>query len=217
MVIAGAKGFAKEVLEVIHQADFKETIAFFDDVSTDLPDSVYNKYKILKSLAEVQDFFKNENSNAFTLGLGTPVLRKKLYDKFTAIGGVVMSTISPFATIGIHEVKLGIGLNIMTGTVITCSADIGDFALINLNCTIGHDSIIGKFVEMSPGVHISGRCKVGDFVSIGTNATLLPDVCVGNNVIIGGNSLVNKDVPDNTVVVGVPAKIIKELPPLSLP
>ncbi|KAF0129282.1 MAG: bifunctional WbnG and putative acetyltransferase [Bacteroidetes bacterium] len=216
MIIVGAKGFAKEVLEVIHQLHSTDKIVFFDDISLDLPDMLYSKFQILKSLEEAKLFFKNENTSDFTLGLGTPILRKKMFEKFSSIGGVVKSTISPYARLGIHDVSLGKGLNIMTGSVITCSVDVGDFALINLNCTIGHDSTIGKFVEMSPGVHISGRCQIGDFVTIGTNATLLPDVIVGNNVIIGANSLVNKNVPDNSVVVGVPAKVIKQLPPLMI-
>jgi acetyltransferase-like isoleucine patch superfamily enzyme len=63
---------------------------------------------------------------------------------------------------------------------------------------------------MSPGVHVSGNCQIGDFCNIGTNATILPRVKLGNNVTIGAGAVVTKDIPDNCVAVGVPAKIIKQ-------
>lgn len=52
---------------------------------------------------------------------------------------------------------------------------------------------------------------IGDNVSIGANATILGDITIGNNVIIGAGSVVVKDVPDNCVIAGNPARIIKSL------
>jgi acetyltransferase-like isoleucine patch superfamily enzyme len=81
---------------------------------------------------------------------------------------------------------------------------------------VGHDCIIGEFVEMSPGAHVSGNCRIGSYSILGTNATVLPNVNIGTNVIVGAGSVVTKDVPDNCVIVGSPAKIIKELDPLNI-
>ena len=103
----------------------------------------------------------------------------------------------------------------MTGAVITNDVKIGNGVLINLNCTVGHDSSLGDFVEMSPGVHISGNCKVGAYSNIGTNATILPKVTIGNNVIVAAGAVVTKDVPDNCMVAGIPAIIKKEIEPLT--
>ncbi|MNG38364.1 Maltose O-acetyltransferase [compost metagenome] len=50
---------------------------------------------------------------------------------------------------------------------------------------------------------------------LGTNATVLPKVTIGKNVIVGAGAVVTKDVPDNSLVVGIPGKIIKELPSLN--
>lgn len=213
MLIVGAKGFAKEVLEIIHQMNQLENLIFFDDVNDDINGSLYEKFPILKTSEEVSDYFRTID-NRFTIGIGNPVLRKKLYDKFSSFGGIFTSTISPLASIGYYGNHIGIGSNIMTGTVITSDVHIEKGTLINLNCTIGHDSIIGKFVELSPGVHISGNCIIGDYTVLGTNACVLPKLTIGKNVIIGAGSVVTKDLPDNCVAVGIPAKIIKELMPL---
>jgi sugar O-acyltransferase (sialic acid O-acetyltransferase NeuD family) len=213
MLIVGAKGFAKEVLEVLHQLNQIENLVFFDDVNQDAPDLLFNQFPVLKTIEEVSNYF-NATDNRFTLGIGNPVLRKKLYDKFSSLGGVFTSTISPLASVGCYGNHIGIGTNIMTGTVITSDVHIEKGTLINLNCTIGHDSVIGQFVELSPGVHISGNCNVGDYAVLGTNATILPKLTIGKNVIIGAGSVVTKNIPDNCVAVGTPAKIIKELSPL---
>lgn len=214
MLIVGAKGFAKEVLEVLYQLNDIENVVFYDDVSEDLPKQLYDRFDILRNAEEVEKYFKNID-NRFTIGIGGPVLRKKMFDKFTDLGGVFTSIISPKANIGHFGNEIKNGTNVMTGTVITNDIHLGKGVLVNLNCTIGHDSTIGDFVEMSPGVHISGNCKIGNYSNIGTNATILPKITIGENVIVGAGSVVTKDIPSNCLVVGVPAKIIKELPLLN--
>jgi sugar O-acyltransferase (sialic acid O-acetyltransferase NeuD family) len=214
MIIVGAKGFAKEVLEVVHQLNKLENLVFFDDVNEDVIGQLFGKFPILKNTKDVTDYFTTID-NRFTIGIGNPILRKKLYDRFISFGGVFTSTISPLTSIGHYGNHIGIGSNIMTGTVITSDVHIEKGTLINLNCTIGHDSIIGKFVELSPGVHISGNCTIGDYTVLGTNACVLPKLTIGKNAIIGAGSVVTKNIPDNCVAVGTPAKIIKELDPIS--
>ncbi|MEC4004433.1 acetyltransferase [Flavobacterium sp. SUN052] len=213
MLIVGAKGFAKEVLEVLYQNNQLEDVVFYDDVNVDVPNFLYDKFKVLTSLEQAEEYFE-KGDKKFTIGIGNPILRKKLSDKFLKIGGIFASTISPKAAIGNFGNSIDAGCNIMTGCVITNDIEIKEGVLVNLNCTIGHDCIIGNYVEMSPGVHISGNCKIEDYSVLGTNATVLPGISIGKNVIVGAGSVVTKDLPDNCVAVGIPAKIIKELAPL---
>lgn len=214
MLVIGAKGFAIEVLEVLHQLDKDQELVFFDNINLNIH-HVFNQFKVIHSFDEAEDYFKLTDSN-FTIGIGGPQNRYELYNKFTKIGGKFVSTISPFSRIGHFENEINFGCNIMTGTIITNHVKIGIGNLINLNCTIGHDTVMGDFNELSPGVHISGNCKIGNYCNIGTNATILPKISLGDNVIVGAGAVVTKDILSNTLVAGVPAKTLRALPPMPI-
>lgn len=211
MLIVGAKGFAKEVLEVLYQLNDIENVVFYDDVSEDLPKQLYERFDILRNAEEVKEYFQNVD-NRFTIGIGGPVLRKTMFDKFTALGGVFTSTISPKANIGHFGTKISKGSNILNGAIVSNDVSIKIGTIVYFNTIITHDCLVGKFVELSPGAKLLGRVKIGDYSQIGASATILPNITIGENVIVGAGSVVTKDVPSNSLVVGVPAKIIKELP-----
>jgi len=215
MLIVGAKGFAKEMLEIFHQLNQLESVYFYDDINTYAKAIMYDKFEIIQDISRAETLF-NAECNKFVLGIGNPSLRYKLSDKFNKIGGKLTSLISPFSHIGNLGNILESGVNIMTGTVITNDIYISTGALINLNCTIGHDSSIGKYSELCPGVHVSGNCKIGDFTFIGTGTSILPGISIGSNVVVGAGSVVTKNIEDNCLVMGVPAIKVKEFSPLQL-
>jgi sugar O-acyltransferase (sialic acid O-acetyltransferase NeuD family) len=212
MLIIGAKGFAKEVLEVVHQLNQLDNLAFYDDINDDISGSLYNKFPILKTTAEASKYFQIVD-NRFTIGIGNPVLRKIIYKKFTVLGGIFTSTISQ-SGIGNYDISIGEGSNILSGVTISNSVKIGIGTILYYNSIITHDCVIGDFVEISPCVTILGRCKIGNYCQIGANSTILPDLTIGNNVVVGAGAVVTKNIPDNCVVVGVPARVIKQLKPL---
>lgn len=215
MIIIGAKGFAKEVLEIFHKNKNLDNLYFYDDVSNDIDNYLYDKFEILKDINSVKKIFEKVD-NKFTIGIGNPILRYKLYQKFSEIGGEFTSSISPYAKIGSFGTEIQKGCNIMTNSILTNDIKIGKGCLINLSCTIGHDSILEDFVELCPDVNISGNCKIGKFTFIGTNSTILPNITIGQNVVIAAGSVVTKDVPSNCMIAGVPAIIKKEIKPLEL-
>jgi sugar O-acyltransferase (sialic acid O-acetyltransferase NeuD family) len=206
MLIIGAKGLAKEVLEIFHQQNELENLFFYDDISTDVPDMLYGRFKVLKNMLQVADLFANDNR--FTIGIGKPELRYKMYQQFTQAGGHLVSAISPLAVIGHYGVKIAAGTIIMADSFISNDVTIGLGCLINPNCTISHDTVIGDYVEMSPGVKITGHGKIGNFCNIGTNATILPNTQLSDYVTVGAGAVVTKEVAEGLTVVGIPARQI---------
>jgi len=209
MLIVGAKGFAKEVLEVIYQADSGARVAFYDDVSEDLPPLLHGQYPVLRTLAAAQAWLAQDAR--FALGVGSPRVRRLLAEKLRHAGGILTSTISPKATIGAFGTSIGPGCNIMTGVVLTSDSAVGEGVLINLNCTVGHDCVVHDYCELSPGVHLSGHVTLGANCVLGTGAVVLPGVQLGANAVVGAGSVVTKNVDADTLVVGIPAKVIRRL------
>jgi len=208
MIVVGAKGFAKEVLEILFQLGQTENLVFFDDVSDDLPEMLFNCFRILTNETQVKDHF-GKYGNSFILGLGNPILRKSLCEKFELWGGNVKSIISPSAHIGNFDVIIGEGVVVLPNAIISNSSYVGKGCLLYYNSIITHDCHIGEFVEISPGATLLGGSIIGDLTHVGANATILPNIKLGNNVTVGAGAIVTRAFAENKVIVGIPAKILR--------
>ena len=107
-------------------------------------------------------------------------------------------------------VNLAEGVQIIQGSVVNRGSSIGKHTIVNTNATVDHDCHIGDFVHIAPGATLCGGVKVGKGTLIGANATVLPNCKIGKNVSVGAGAVVTTDLPDNVVVAGVPAKVIKD-------
>lgn len=74
---------------------------------------------------------------------------------------------------------------------------------------ITHDGGTLIYRQYVPDLEITKPIKIGDYVYIGNNVIILPGVTIGNNVVIGAGAVVSKSIPDNSLAVGVPARVIK--------
>jgi len=210
MLIVGAGGFAKEVLEVIHRSGQLENLVFYDDVNEDVKGKLFGKFPILKNIKDAEEYFLHQD-NRFTIGVGGPEIRGRLFEKFSKIGGKFTSTISETASIGSYGNQIGEGCNIMVHVAITNNISIGKGVIVNQLTSIGHDVTIGDFSEICPSVSISGHCSIGEKVFIGTGAIILPNLSIGNNVVVAAGAVVRENVEDNTLVAGIPAVVKKHI------
>lgn len=123
-------------------------------------------------------------------------------------GAVLTNFIHP--TVDLTMTRWGVGNYIQEGVITQAEVAIGDNSSIHMGSLIGHESEVGNSVFIAHAVSISGCCKIGDGSFIGTNATILPGTKVGRWSIVGAGAVVTKDVPDYSVVVGNPAKKIRD-------
>lgn len=209
ILIIGAKGHAKEILDVLEKNGTNDELFFYDDVSENIEAYLYNKYQIIRGIDELNDakFFDKK----FALGIGNPNNREKLANKFKDLGWQLTSIISNKIILGNHNVSLGIGINLMHNVFISSGVFIGEGTLINTGAMIHHDVKIGNYCEISPKVCLTGNVAVGNKTFIGVGTNVIPKIRIGNNCIVGAGSIVTKDIPDNSLAMGVPARIIKRI------
>jgi UDP-3-O-[3-hydroxymyristoyl] glucosamine N-acyltransferase len=101
---------------------------------------------------------------------------------------------------------IGKGSVICAGVIVTTNIKIGEFSHLNLNTTIGHDTITGSYFTTAPGVNVSGNCIIGDNVYCGTNSAIREKVKICDNVVLGLNAGVVKDITVSGVYTGTPCK-----------
>lgn len=98
------------------------------------------------------------------------------------------------------------GALICAGTIATVNVEVGRHALVNVSCTLGHESVIGRGCVLNPSVNISGGVRLGAGVLVGAGAQVLQYLEVGDGATVGAGAVVTKSVPPSVTVVGVPAR-----------
>jgi sugar O-acyltransferase (sialic acid O-acetyltransferase NeuD family) len=141
----------------------------------------------------------------FIVAVGNPEVKKRIVKYLDALRVNYVNVIYP-NTIHAKDIKLGEGIYIGAGNIITTGVEIQDHVIINLNCTIGHKTIIEKYSCINPACNISGGVHVEEGVYVGTNAVILQNKTIGRYSTIGASAMVNKDVMNNSKMLGVPAR-----------
>lgn len=167
----------------------------------------------------VFDFCQIENNNwdgsykRLLLGVIRVPTKRAVFNAFTETHGIqrtdYYTLFHPSAIISTQS-DIGSGVFIGPGSIISPYVRLGNIVTINRKVSVGHHTEIGEFATLNPGCNIAGGSEIGAFSTIGMGANIFDGVNVGKNSIIGAGSVVTKDIPDNVVVFGIPAKIVRE-------
>ena len=208
IAVFGAGGFGLEVAMLIEQINEIshewELIGFFDDGKPE--GKIINGYRVLGGIDKLNEW----NSNLFLiLALGKPKNKKSILTKIRNKKISYPVLIHPSVIMGNKDyLIIGEGSIICAGTIITTNISIGRHVILNLSCTVGHETEIGDFSSFMPTCNISGEVNIGEDNFWGTGAKIINRKVVGNNVVVGAGSVVIDDIPDNVLIAGVPAKAI---------
>jgi sugar O-acyltransferase (sialic acid O-acetyltransferase NeuD family) len=173
-------------------------ICLYDDKNPDTPDLIYDRYKVIRDFEEAKAYIQGVD-NRFICAIGQPRLRKKLVDKFLAVSGQWVPSISPFSNVSPIN-QLGKGIITQPGSGITNDVIVGDGVILLSNSLIGHDAILGNYVSISPNVTILGPCEIGDFTTIGAGSVILHNVSIGKHAYIAAGTVIDQDVKDYETV-----------------
>jgi sugar O-acyltransferase (sialic acid O-acetyltransferase NeuD family) len=152
-------------------------------------------------------FWLRSNDSLYTLGIGSPAVRKALDAELTSWGREAWSVVHPGASIGKSN-RIGEGAVIAQGAVVTTNVDLGRHVHLNVNASVSHDSIVGSYTTISPGAVICGACCLEDEVYIGANACVLQGITIGRGAVVGAGACVVSNVAPGQTVVGVPARLM---------
>jgi len=209
IALYGAGGFAREVAWLAQSCnepvETYQVVCFIDDnmathgrTLNDIP---------ITGLVEARERFPQAQVVG---GVGTPKTRQLLMEKASAAGFEFGTIIHPRVERS-RWIEIGTGAVICAGNILTTNIVLGRHVQINLDCTIGHDVVMGDYTTLAPGVHVSGCVRFGQRVYVGTGAVIINGtqdnpIMIGDDVVIGAAACVTKSVPAGLTVVGVPAK-----------
>lgn len=199
MYLFGASGHAKVIIDSL-KASGKQISGLFDD-NPELKELL--GYKVFGSFDEIR-----LGDDELIISVGLNHIRKKIVEKLPQ-NICYGKAIHPSAIISEYA-SLDEGTVVMQGAVIQSSVSIGKHCIINTTASVDHECIIEDFVHISPNATLCGAVSVGEGSHVGAGAVVIPGMKIGKWSVVAAGAVVIKDVPDNVLVLGNPARVVKE-------
>lgn len=211
IAIFGAGGQGRETLTILkainRQKEQYQILGFFDDGYA--KGTLIHNLPILGGIQELNQWHK---PICIVFAIGNSMTRYQVYKNIKNKLIEYPTIIHPNAIIQDEEYSsIGMGCLICAGCILNTDIKLGDFTFVNYNTTIGHDAVIGAFCSLMPSVNISGETNIGECTYVGTGAQIINLIDIGANTIIGAGTVVVNHIPDHSLVVGVPGKVIKKI------
>lgn len=199
--IYGAGGHSRVIIDLAECLGYTVTKVFDDfldrskgdDHKEGQPDLCNNK----------AEFFSDDDP--LIIAIGNNHTRAELAHRIKSNFGIL---VHPSAVVSTYA-SLGAGTVVNCGGIVQAGATVGEHVIINTGALVDHDNKIGDFVHVSPNVSLTGHVEIGEGTHIGAGAVVIPKVKVGRWCTIGAGAVIIRDVPDFSVVVGNPGRIIK--------
>lgn len=201
--IYGSGGAGRGVKEIADLLNKWSEIIFIDDT---VP---MDTFKGIKRMP-FEKFKKNYDiqNSKISIAIGEPEDKFLIYKKVKECGYGLDNVIHPVTYIS-SSAKIGEGVIIQFGSMVGADATIGNNVILGQQVGVGHDAVVEDHSQLSAHSTIAGGCYVGSRTYIGIGTAVREKTRIGRNSIISMGSIVQKDIPDEVIAMGNPARVIR--------
>lgn len=207
VIVVGAGGFGREILDVLRDQD-RRIRGVVDDAPSAANLALLHAQDV-PWLGTVDTLIADGSPDEFEflIGVGSSSVRETIDRRLTDAGFEAGRAIHSSATWG-FGVTFAPGVVVCAGTRLTTNIEVGRHVHLNLNVTVGHDTVLGDYTSVNPGAAVSGSVTIEKGVLVGANAFILQGLTVGEASLVGASSAVVRTVAPRTTVAGVPARLL---------
>lgn len=205
LIIVGAGGFGRETIDVVRAINSVSPTWRLLGVVDDSPSPANLDRLAALGVPHLGGVGAAPHGLAIAVAVGAPSARQAIVERLRAGEHDFPSLVHPTATIGsafTHEP----GLIVLAAASIGTNVRLGAHVHINPHAVIGHDATCHDYVSINPNAALSGDCVIGTRTLLGASSTVLQQLSVGRDVIVGAAACVVRDIADDQLVKGVPAR-----------
>ena len=209
VVIVGAGGHGRVVLDILVQAGVYQ-VAGFLDTNPEIHGRRMDGVPILGDVHVLPELREQQGVTGAVVAIGDNGVRRAYADRIDGMDIELINAVHPSANLA-RNVTLGRNVVIAAGALVCAHCQIGDSVILNTGCIIDHETMVGTAAHICPGSRIAGRVTVEAGAFIGIGATVIQTVRIGCEAVVGAGAVVTRDVAPLSTVVGVPARPIREI------
>ena len=208
IVVIGASGYAKVVIDIIDRMGDFSIVGFID---TYKPKGYrISRYAVLGTESDLPLLVTKHSIVGGVITIGDN------WDRYRVAASIQRSVpaftfptvVHPSACIA-ADVHAGPGTVIMAGVVVNSGSRLGQFCIVNTNASVDHDNIVENYASLAPGVITGGNVTIGEFTAVSLGAHVIHGITIGPHVVIGAGATVVHNVPELSVALGTPAKVVR--------
>ena len=209
IVLIGSSGQARVVIDILRQSSSLNLVGLLDDFRA--VGEVTDGYSVLGKVDDLPAIVDCCDATAVAIAVGDNWVRQLLAEKAaTLLPGILFPpVIHPRACIA-SSVKIEEGCVLVANSVVNSGARLGRFSLVNTAASLDHDGVMHPYSSLAPGVHAGGNVVIGQGAAISIGAIVIQGRKIGAHSLIGAGAVVVSDIPERSVAMGVPARVVRQ-------